>query len=82
MKKTIAVVIISLGLSVGALAEDPTTDDETYIIQDTINTVGQIPVKVSGFISNEIDKTKEFQKANWAEVKFKWKGFKEKFLSE
>ena len=77
MKKTIAVVVISLGLSVGALA-----DDKTYTIQDTMNTVSQIPVKVAGFISEEVDKTKEFQKAQWAEVKFKWKGFKEKFLSE
>jgi uncharacterized protein (UPF0333 family) len=77
MKKSIAVVVISLGLSVGALA-----DDRTFTIQDTIHTVSQIPVKVSGFISDEIDKTKEFQKAQWAEVKFKWKGFKEKFLSE
>ena len=77
MKKLIAVVVISLGLSVGAVAED-----ETYTIQDTINTVSQIPVKVSSYISEEVDKTKEFQKAQWAEVKFKWKGFKEKFLSE
>ena len=77
MNKFIAVVVISLGLSVGALA-----DDKTYTIQDTMNTVGQIPVNFAGFVSNEIDKTKEFQKAQWAEVKFKWKGFKEKFLSE
>ena len=77
MKKTIAVVVISLGLSVGALA-----DDRTFTIQDTIHTVSQIPVKVAGFVSDEIEKTKEFQKAQWAEVKFKWKGFKEKFLSE
>jgi hypothetical protein len=69
--------VISLGLSVGAVAED-----ETYTIQDTINTVSQIPVKVSSYISEEVDKTKEFQKANWVEMKFKWKGFKEKFLSE
>ncbi len=77
MKKLIAVAVISLGLSVGAVAED-----RTYTISDTLNTVGQIPTKVSTHISNEIEKTKEFQKASWAEVKFKWMGFKEKFLSK
>ena len=76
MKKLIAVAVISLGLSVGAVAED-----RTYSISDTLNTVGQIPTKVSATISNEIDKTKTFQKANWAELKYKWMGFNEKFLS-
>jgi thymidine phosphorylase len=77
MKKTIAVVVISLGLSVGALA-----DDKTYTIQDTMNTVGQIPVKVAGFISKEIDKTKEFQKANWEKVKTDWSKLIAKFSSQ
>ena len=56
MKKLIAVAVISLGLSVGAVAED-----RTYTISDTLTTVGQIPTKVSNHISNEIVKTKEFQ---------------------
>ena len=77
MKKLIAVAVISLGLSVGAVAED-----RTYTISDTLTRVGQIPTKVSNHISNEIVKTKEFQKANWAELKYKWMGFKEKFLSK
>ena len=77
MKKTIAVVVISLGLSVGALA-----DDKTYTIQDTMNTVGQIPVKVAGFVSNEIDKTKKFQKANWEKVKSDWSKLIAKFSSQ
>jgi thymidine phosphorylase len=76
MKKLIAVVVISLGLSVGALA-----DDKTYTIQDTINTVSQIPVKVSSYISEEVDKTKEFQKANWAKVKVQWYNLISKFSS-
>ena len=77
MNKFIAVVVISLGLSVGALA-----DDKTYTIQDTMNTVSQIPVKVAGFISKEIDKTKEFQKANWEKVKTDWSKLIAKFSSQ
>ena len=76
MKKTVAVVVISLGLSVGALA------DKTYTIEDTIWTVGQIPVKVVSHISMEIDKTKEFQKANWKEVKSNWFKLIAKFSSQ
>ena len=52
MKKLIAVAVISLGLSVGAVSED-----RTYTISDTLTTVGQIPTKVSNHISNEIVKT-------------------------
>jgi hypothetical protein len=77
MKKLIfAVVVLSLGYFTLVKA-----DDKTYTISDTLNTVSLIPQKISNHISNEVDKTKEFQKASWAEVKFKWKGFKEKFLS-
>ena len=77
MKKLIAVVVISLGLSVGAVAED-----ETYTIQDTINTVSQIPVKVSSYISEEVDKTKEFQKAQWEKAKSDWSKLIAKFSSQ
>ena len=75
MKKTIAVVVISLGLSVGALA-----DDKTYTIQDTINTVSQIPVKVADHISMEIDKTKEFQKKSWNDGKIQLVNLKNSIL--
>mgnify|MGYP001214239456 CR=1 FL=1 len=75
MKKTIAVVVISLGLSVGALA-----DDKTYTIQDTMNTVSQIPVKVADHISMEIDKTKEFQKKSWNDGKIQLVSLKNSIL--
>ena len=77
MKKLMAVVVISLGLSVGALA-----DDRIFTIQDTIHTVSQIPVKVVGFVSEEIDKTKEFQKAQWEKVKSDWSKLITKFSSQ
>ena len=75
MKKLIAVVVISLGLSVGALA-----DDKTYTIQDTMNTVSQIPVKVADHISMEIDKTKEFQKKSWNDGKIQLVSLKNSIL--
>ena len=75
MKKLIAVVVISLGLSVGALA-----DDKTYTIQDTMNTVSQIPVKVADHISMEIDKTKKFQKKSWNDGKIQLVSLKNSIL--
>ena len=75
MNKFIAVIVISLGLSVGALA-----DDKTYTIQDTINTVSQIPVKVANHISMEIDKTKKFQKKSWNDGKIQLVSLKNSIL--
>jgi hypothetical protein len=75
MKKFIAVTVISLGLSVGAVA-----DDKTNTIQDTMNTVGQIPVKVANHISNEIENTKSFQKKSWNDGKIQLVSLKNSIL--
>ena len=32
----------------------------------------ETPKKVANFISNEVEKTKEYQKNSWAEMKTKW----------
>ena len=31
-----------------------------------------MPNKVSNFVNNEVEKTKEYQKKSWAEAKTKW----------
>ena len=35
-------------------------------------TIAQTPGKLANFISNEVNKTKEYQKKSWAEMKTKW----------
>jgi hypothetical protein len=56
-------------------------DEKTITPAEFGPAIASVPTKVATHISNEISETKEFQKANWADMKFKWKGFKERFLS-
>ena len=48
--------------------------DETKTItpKEFGTAIAETPAKVANFISNEVDKTKEYQKKSWAEMKTKW----------
>ena len=35
-------------------------------------TISEVPNKVGNFLTNEVEKTKDFQKKSWAEAKTKW----------
>jgi hypothetical protein len=77
MKKLIiAVIVLSVGYFTLAKAEE-----KTYTPQEVVESFAALPGKVANHISMEVEKTKAYQANSWAEVKFKWKGFKEKFLS-
>ena len=65
IKMTLVVGILFFGLAVMSKADEV----KTYKIQDTLNTVGQIPNKLGNHISNEIEEIKVYQKKNWAEDK-------------
>ena len=62
---TIVVGILFLGLAIHSKAEP------------NINQIKNLPGKVVGFIENEVIKTKEYQKANKAEMHFQIKDTKE-----
>ena len=49
---------------------------------NTITAIKAIPTNIASHISNEVQETKEYQAKSWAEMKFKWNSFKEKFLSK
>ena len=69
MKKLIGTMILSLGLLGGVvLAEDTSKVD--------------IGTKVSNHISNEIEKTKEFQKKNWLAMKKQFADLISKFSNK
>ena len=77
MKKLIfAVIVLSIGYFTIAKA-----DDKSVTPQEFIESVASVPGKIGNHVSMEIEKTKQYQKASWAEMKFKWNGFKERFLS-
>ena len=82
------VLAVALGTS-GADADEvvilpkakTVVEEKTYTPKETLTAFSEVPGKVATHISNEWAETKEYQKENWADMKFKFKGFKEKFLS-
>ena len=61
----VAVILISMSM---ANAEE----QKTYTPKETIQAFAEVPSKVGNWFSGEVEKTKEFQKASWAEMKSKW----------
>ena len=77
MKKLIfAVIVLSIGYFTIAKAED-----KTYTPQEFVESVASVPGKVGTHLQNEWSDIKVYQANSWAEMKFKWNGFKERFLS-
>ena len=82
------VLAVALGTS-GADADEvvilpkakTVVEEKSYTPKETLTAFSEVPGKVATHISNEWAETKEYQKENWADMKFKFKGFKEKFLS-
>ena len=78
MKKLIfAVIVLSIGYLTMAKAEEV----KTYTPQEFIQNVASVPGKVGNHLQNEWTDIKAYQANSWAEMKFQFQGFKEKFLS-
>ena len=61
----VAVILISVSM---ANAEE----QKTYTPKETLQAFTEVPSKVGNWFTGEVEKTKEFQKASWAEAKTKW----------
>ncbi len=61
----VAVIFISMNM---ANAEE----QKTYTPKETLEAFASVPGKLSNFVSGEVEKTKEYQKKSWAEMKTKW----------
>ena len=61
-------LIIALVFATNAMADEK----KTITPQEFGTAIAETPAKVANFISNEVDKTKEYQKKSWAEMKTKW----------
>ena len=60
----VAVIFISMSMS--------SAEEKTITPKEFGTTIAQTPGKIANFISNEVNKTKEYQKKSWAEMKTKW----------
>ena len=59
-----------------------TAKSESITPQEFVNNLTQVPAKLQNHISNEIVKTKEFQKKSWADAKIQFLNLKKIFLKE
>jgi len=65
MKKIMIIAMVLFSTS--ALAEDKTITPKEFA-----NNVSQVPGKLVTFFQGEVEKTKEYQKKSWADMKTKW----------
>ena len=61
----IAVILISISMA-------NADEKKTITPKEFANNVSQVPGKLVTFIQGEVDKTKEYQKKSWADMKTKW----------
>tara|TARA_B100000945_G_scaffold121773_1_gene96778 strand:- start:152 stop:397 length:246 start_codon:yes stop_codon:yes gene_type:complete len=72
MKKLLAIIFLVVVFSLQYVAETMAEEKKTITPQEFVTTLSEVPNKVGNFISSEVDKTKEYQKKSWAEMKTKW----------
>ena len=53
-------------------AESLADEKKTITPKEFATTISEVPNKVGNFLTNEVEKTKEYQKKSWAEMKTKW----------
>lgn len=65
----VAVFVLGMALAANHASAD---EKKTITPQEFGTAIAETPAKVANFISNEVDKTKEYQKKTWSEAKTKW----------
>ena len=61
----IAVILISISMA-------NADEKKTITPKEFANNVSQVPGKLVTFIQGEVEKTKDYQKKSWADMKTKW----------
>jgi len=65
------VAVFVLGMAM--VANHANANEEKSITpQEFVSNVVEVPGKVGNWFTGEVEKTKEYQKASWAEMKSKW----------
>ena len=62
-------VVIIISVNTAGAGE---TENKSITPKEFVTTVSEVPGKVGNFLTNEVEKTKEYQKKSWAEMKTKW----------
>ena len=48
------------------------SDEKTITPKEFVSNVAEVPSKIGIWFTGEVEKTKEYQKKSWAEMKTKW----------
>ena len=72
MKKLLLVLFIAGCFTFQMYAESLADEKKTITPKEFATTISEVPNKVGNFLTNEVEKTKEYQKKSWAEMKTKW----------
>ena len=72
MKKILLVLFIAGCFMFQMYAESLADEKKTITPKEFATTISEVPNKVGNFLTNEVEKTKEYQKKSWAEMKTKW----------
>ena len=72
MKKILLVLFIAGCFTFQMYAESLADEKKTITPKEFATTISEVPNKVGNFLTNEVEKTKEYQKKSWAEMKTKW----------
>ena len=72
MKKLLAIIFLVVVFSLQYVAETMAEEKKTITPKEFVTTLSEVPNKVGNFLTNEVEKTKEYQKKSWAEMKTKW----------
>ena len=83
MNKIKEYIMITLGALAFLLITGVAKADkpETITPKEFVEAVASVPGKLGNHIKNEWAETKEYQANSWADMKFKFKGFKDKFIN-
>ena len=70
LKETIMIAIAALAfMLITGVAK---SEEKTITPKEFVSNVAEVPGKVGNWFTGEVEKTKEYQKASWDEVKTKW----------
>ena len=72
MKKILLVLFIAGCFTFQMYAESLADEKKTITPKEFATTISEVPNKVGNFLTNEVEKTKEYQKKSWAEMTAKW----------
>ena len=65
------IAVFVLGMALAANHANA-NENKSITPKEFAQNISEVPNKVGNFLTNEVEKTKEYQKKSWAEAKTKW----------